>query len=180
MWRSGMSLLIVPRRSWLLDRCGPCSGPPAEVPPATHLASTDSYAVGDMLPRLALCACRRGIKPAWGCCCVRPELQGPRAGHWRQVAHHVPPRSAHPLLLPRRAAAAEGESEPYLLGDSDSVGDRGFQRATKKIFSFTSPYLGQLQRVSEGCWGATLARCLGFGTACCCPCWGLRVRGALV
>lgn len=44
-------------------------------------------------------------------------------------------------------AAAEGESEPYLLGDSDSLGDRGFQRATKKSFTFTSHYLGDLQRV---------------------------------
>ncbi len=34
-----------------------------------------------------------------------------------------------------------------MLGDSDSLGDRGFQRATKKSFTFTSPYLGQLQRV---------------------------------
>lgn len=66
---------------------------------------------------------------------------------WRML------RSTHRICFSHAAASvhhavfAEGESEPYLLGDSDSLGDRGFQRATKKSFTFTSHYLGQLQRV---------------------------------
>ncbi|EFN56908.1 hypothetical protein CHLNCDRAFT_144585 [Chlorella variabilis] len=39
----------------------------------------------------------------------------------------------------------EGESEQYLIGDSGD--DRGFERATKKSYTFQSRHLGQLQRV---------------------------------
>lgn len=44
-----------------------------------------------------------------------------------------------------KLVGTEGESEQYLLGDAGD--DRGFERATKKSYAFSSRYLGQLQRV---------------------------------
>lgn len=71
-------------------------------------------------------------------------LDGCNSHMLRNLLRNLQNKFNFPPSIPTHA---DGESEPYLLGDSDSLGDRGFQRATKKSFTFTSPYLGQLQRV---------------------------------
>ncbi|KAL4419639.1 hypothetical protein ABPG77_008580 [Micractinium sp. CCAP 211/92] len=42
---------------------------------------------------------------------------------------------------------SEGESEPYLIGDSTAGEERGFERATRKSYALPSRHLGELQRV---------------------------------
>ncbi|PSC69732.1 putative phosphatase 2C 55 isoform A [Micractinium conductrix] len=51
--------------------------------------------------------------------------------------------SAAPAVV--TLVGSEGESEPYLIGDTGE--DRGFERATRKTYAFSSRWLGELQRV---------------------------------
>lgn len=67
-------------------------------------------------------------------------------------------RRRRPSLPSLQHCPAEGESEPIVLGDS-GAGDKGFERATKKTFTFASRDLGQLQRVRGGRAHRTGAGC---------------------
>ena len=75
-----------------------------------------------------------------------------------------PPPPSPPPPHPPSLAAAEGESEPHLIGDAGEQGDRGFERATRKVYSLVSARdLGQLQRVRGGGVGPCGAQCCERG-----------------